>query len=129
MRLQKQSGYIALMVTVIISSILLITITAIGAQAALHRFNVANTEEKIQSRYLANSCAYQALVNFAYDNIYIGNESLEVASGESCSIENIPPPSNGSLIIKTKAEINQHNAEDTLIININDLSVISWQEE
>jgi hypothetical protein len=123
----NQSGYIALLITIIISSLLLISISAIGAGAVLHRLNIAATEEGVQSSYLANACGYYALVQLAYDKSYSGNENLTIA-GNTCTIDPIPPPSNENISFTTWAEINKHKTHDAITID-SQLNIASWTEE
>lgn len=124
----NQSGYIALMTTIIISSILLISVTAIGSGAVLHRFNIEASEEKTQSKNLAEACGYQALVNLAYDKNYSGGETVRLPKNENCNIEHIPSPNASLITFITYAEINHHATRMQITVNSPNLKIASWQE-
>ena len=100
-----------------------------AANAVVHRLSIATTEEKIQSRYLSDSCAYYALLQLAYDKFYAGNQNISLGPNEVCAIDPIPAPSGGIISIQTHAEINQHSTGNLVTINASDLSIISWQEK
>jgi hypothetical protein len=57
---KKQDGYIALIVTIIISMVLLVMIAGGGFAGWRMRFIVLGTEHKEQSGALAEGCIYQA---------------------------------------------------------------------
>jgi hypothetical protein len=82
---RNQQGYIALLTVIIISAILAALVSGISAQTAAYWSTSSNRESKEQGRQLASACAAQALLRFALDHTYSGNETVSV-SGPDCTI-------------------------------------------
>lgn len=122
----KNSGYIALISSIIISILLLGITLAISSTGYFSRFDILKTEFKKRSSALAEACVDTALLKLAQNQSYNGNENIGVGN-DQCSILTIETAS-GQKIIKTKAVF--QNAVTNLKITIDsaDLSVIYWEE-
>jgi hypothetical protein len=128
MKKKKQQGFIALITTIIISAVLLAVVCAIGGTSVLHRLNIASAENLNQSKYLADACAYKALVNLAYDKNYQGNENINVSGNDTCVIEPIPPPTQNQISLQTRAQVAKSITHLSMVVDNASLSVISWRE-
>jgi len=126
MKTNHQSGYIALVSSIIISILLLAVTFAVSSNNFSSRFNVLNAEFKERSLALAEACVDTALLKLAQNPSYSGNESISVGN-DQCSIlaiETLP----GQKIIKTKAIFQNSFTNLKITVQASDLSVISWEE-
>ncbi len=116
------SGYVALMATIIISIILLVMAVEEG-QAGWHaRFNILGTEAKEQANALAEGCADQALAAIVTDPSYAGNATT-TTSGGTCHVFPIQfnTPTTGFVTIKTQAEVRSSFANLEIAMNMNQI--------
>ena len=123
----NNSGYIALISSIIISILVLGIALAISSAGYFSRFDILKNEFKERSSALAEACVDTALLKLAQNQSYNGNENISVGN-DQCSIlatENAPGQKK---IIKTKATF--QNAVTNLKVTVNnaDLSVIYWEE-
>ena len=81
-------GFIALTSAIVISSVLLLLITAGSLSGFIARINALQHELKEQSRASALACIDHALLSHAYDPEYNGDESVIITNSPSvrCSI-------------------------------------------
>jgi hypothetical protein len=101
-----QSGYIALMATIIISLILLVMTVEEGSIGWHARFNILGTEAKEQATALAEGCAEQAMAKLLTDPTYNGNSTTTFPYGTCYTFPiELNTPNNGMLTIKTQAVI------------------------
>jgi len=122
----KNSGYIALISSIIISILVLGIALAISSAGYFSRFDILKNEFKERSLALAEACVDTALLKLARNQSYNGNENINVGNNQ-CSILIIETAS-GQKIIKTKAIF--QNAVTNLKVTVNNvnLSVIYWEE-
>lgn len=122
----KNSGYIALISSIIISILVLGIALAISSTGYFSRFDILKNEFKERSFALAEACVDTALLKLAKNQSYNGNENISVGN-DQCSILPIETAS-GQKIIKTKAVF--QNAVTNLKITASsaNLSVIYWEE-
>lgn len=76
--LKNNKGFIALMSAIIISAILLIIAVNTSLTGYYNRFNILNSEIKEMSSSIADACLDVAILNFALDSSYSGNENIPV---------------------------------------------------
>jgi hypothetical protein len=76
-----ESGYIALLSTIIIGAVLLVITIEVGQSGWYTRFMVLGTEAKMQSRELAQSCGRLAVARVLVDTEWIGNTTTTNALG------------------------------------------------
>ena len=126
----QQPGYIALIATIVIFSLL----TAIAVTLSMTSFFVRSTllesEYKERSIALAEACADTALLKRAANPAYVGNEIIPV-NPASCTILPIitgPPLPPGEIGIKTKAIFQNAVTNMCVVANDTDLAIISWRE-
>ncbi len=121
-----RNGYIALTSVLIISIVIMAVTFTAALSGALNRFIVLRTEEKEVSSALASACVDMALLRLAQDDAYDGNETVPIGT-ETCAIYPFEHIS-GSVVIKTKASV--QNAVTNLRVSANtaDLSIQSWEE-
>ncbi len=122
----NQSGYIALVSSIIISILLLAVTFTVSSNNFSGRFNVLNAEFKERSLALAEACVDTALLKLAQNPFYSGNENISVGN-DQCSVLPIETPS-GQKIIKTKAIFQSSVTNLKITAQASDLSVISWEE-
>ncbi len=122
----SQSGYIALISSIIISILVLGIALAISSAGYFSRFDILKNEFKERSSALAEACVDTALLKLAQNQSYNGNENIGIGN-DQCSILPIEIAS-GQKIIKTKASF--RNAVTNLKVTVNsaNLSVIYWEE-
>lgn len=145
----KQNGYIALMATIVIGTVLLIMTMEMSRTGWSTRFLILGTEAKAESLALAHSCADLAVAKIMTDPTYLGDSTTILASG-TCYIFplmlNTPTPN--LLTVRIRGTVRQAftNLEQqydmadiyleaialpaSLPAEINDLTVIplTWQE-
>jgi hypothetical protein len=101
-------GFVALMSVIIISIVLVLLTVSLSFSSFYGRFNLLDTEFKIQSNNLATSCADMALLklrlNSSYNLVFPGETVIVV--GDSCTIKSVLNQGNNRVIITTA---NYHN--------------------
>jgi len=122
-----QQGYVVLMATIVMSSILVILMSSLSAQTATARLNVLNHELKQESRALARACSAVAALKLALDNSYAGNEIVTVDE-QSCHIEVIPEPRTETLEVITTSTINNSVTYWKTTFDLPSLNVVSQTE-
>jgi hypothetical protein len=84
-------GFVALMSVIIISIVLVLLTVSLSFSSFYGRFNLLDTEFKIQSNNLATSCADMALLklrlNSSYNLVFPGETVIVV--GDSCTIKSL----------------------------------------
>lgn len=80
------SGYVALLSTIIISAILLVMTIEAGQSGFYTRFMVLGSEAKEQSRLLATSCSAQALGMVLADMEWTGAATTTEVTAGSCYV-------------------------------------------
>ena len=103
LKIDDESGYIALMSAIIISAVLTTVVFALNSNSFLTRFSILENEYKKRSFNLAETCANLALLKKVEDLSYAGGETLLV-KGKSCLVS--PLNSYGSeYVIDARANI------------------------
>ena len=123
---KKQSGFIALIATVVISSMLVATAFTLSMTSFFARSTLLESEYKERSIALAEACVDTALLKRANDSSYSGSETIPVGT-DSCSIFPIVSVS-GQITIKTKAIFRNSVTNMQVVANDSDLSIASWGE-
>ena len=115
------------MTSAIIISILIMTIVfAINLIGYFGRSNVLTSELKDVSFSLAEGCAEKALLKYAEDNAYAGNENITIGARQ-CNI--LPIETSGSdRIIKTKAIVESTTSNIKVVFNGSEMTIVSWEE-
>jgi len=122
----KQKGYIAMTSAIIIAMLVMAIVFAINLTGYFNRSNVLTSELKDVSLALAEGCAEKALLKYAEDNAYAGNENITV-NGRQCSI--LPIETSGSdRILKTKAIVESTTSNIKVVFNTADMTIVSWEE-
>ncbi len=128
--IKKNSGFIALMSAIIISAILMLIATSLNQVGFYNNASILDSERKTQSNALANSCLHIALLHFAENSAYAGNETVTVGSS-SCFIGQVTQET--SQVITTKVFYVRgiyQNAYTNLKVRVNaaTFAVISTEE-
>lgn len=121
--MKNNSGFMALMSTIIISVILLLIATSLSLTSFYGRTNILDFELKEKSFALAEACADTAILRLAEDSSYGGNETVNVVGADKCQIESVVGGT-----INVKADYKNYITKLEIEINSTDLSIISWQE-
>lgn len=119
-------GYIALTSAIIISMLIMTIIFSISLAGYFSRSNVLISEYKDASLALAEGCAEKALLKYAEDNSYVGNEIITINPGQ-CMILPIEISGNNK-IVKTKAVVQSATSNIKVIFNGADGTIVSWEE-
>ncbi len=124
--MKKNSGFIALMSAIIMSSILLILINGLNLKEFYTQTNILDSELKEKSLYLAEACADTAILKIIHNPHYNPtNETVNVGE-DTCIIQSIT--GNQEKTIYTQANYRNYFTNLKIIINSTNLSVISWEE-
>lgn len=124
---QKNSGFIALISSVIISVVLLLTITTLSFNGYYNRFNVFESEMKERSQALAKACINIALLRIVSGEKYTGNTAISISDTESCRVGEITHQS-GMYSFKTSAEHYNSQTNYKVTVNDADFSIKSLEE-
>jgi hypothetical protein len=103
-----QSGFVALLSTIIIGAILLVLTIEVGQAGFYTRFMVLGTQWKEQSRVVAQSCGEQALAHILTDTTWTGGSTSTLSQGvchTSPIQKNYPSP--GLLTIRVSGEVKE----------------------
>jgi hypothetical protein len=103
-----QSGFVALLSTIIISAVLLVLTIEVGQAGFYTRFMVLGIEWKEQSRVAAQSCGEQALARVLTDTAWMGGSTTTLSQGVCHTYpiqKNYPSP--GLLTIRVSGEVEQ----------------------
>ena len=137
MRVRKnknEKGFVALITAIVFSAILMTIAISLNQIGFLTRGETADAEYKDRSTALAEGCADVALLKLANDITYAGNESGIAIGSDVCSIGSVGPDplDAANKIINTSAVYpagtNGAVTRLQIKININSLSVVSWNE-
>lgn len=119
-------GYIAITSAIIITMLVMMIVFAINLIGYFSRYNVLTSELKDISLSLAEGCAEKALLKYAEDSAYAGNENITVGARQ-CNI--LPVETSGSdRILKTKAVVESTTSNIKVVFNGNDMAIVSWEE-
>ncbi|MBI4094625.1 MAG: hypothetical protein HY435_00310 [Candidatus Liptonbacteria bacterium] len=122
----QRNGYIAVTSALIISGIVFVLIFALGTTSYFGRFNILHSRLKAQSRALAESCVQIALLKFAEDDEYAGNETVAI-DGNTCDI--LPLIVNGTQrTIQTKAEYKGTFTSLNVALDSDTFELLNWEE-
>lgn len=123
---KNNSGFMALISTIIISAVLLIVAVSLSLSGFYTRSNILDSELKEKSFFLAEGCFDVALAKLSEDLLYNpSNETISLGV-EECEIVSVD--TSGSHI-KTQAKVN--NAYTTnlrITIDTSDFSIESFEE-
>jgi hypothetical protein len=125
-------GFAALLSAILLSAILTALVFGASTSAIWARYDQLDRENKLQSSALADSCAYDALLQFVQNPASISQaETISISSG-TCSIDQITY-ANNLLTISTHAKSNESSAVSMLTANVDPvsdtLSIISWRQK
>ncbi|HEY1074940.1 MAG TPA: hypothetical protein VGE59_04615 [Patescibacteria group bacterium] len=124
----RPPGYVALLTVIMVTVIL----TLIGVTAAFRSLGSRQTELvgsfKQQSKYAAEGCLDQALLNLSLNNTYAGNETITYPeSGTTCKIEPIYLVTSQK-ILKASSQVREASTYLVLTVDAVTLERISLQE-
>jgi hypothetical protein len=122
----SESGFTTLVSVLIITSILLASFLSANVLVLGRLTGSSEYSEKQASRELARACVDHALLRYAINPMYQGNERVAVGQ-EFCEIE---PLNNGqeSILLNTSAVVNHSLTILQTRIELSGLKIISQQE-
>ena len=120
-------GYMALMTVIIISALLAGLTTSLAARSILGQTNQLANELKTQSRQLAAGCASEAMLSYAFDHNYQGNQTIMI-DDQSCRIESISTIDQARIQIISSAQVGDHLTTLQTLIRTSDLLLVSQSE-
>ncbi|MDP1689247.1 MAG: hypothetical protein Q8L47_03930 [bacterium] len=123
---KRNEGFIALMSSVIIAAVILVFTVTLSYSSFFVRFNLLDSEFKDRSVALAEGCVDSALLNYAINSSYSGNEFLNIGS-DSCFVRPIYE-SGSNINIETQAIFQNSYTNLKVTINKISLAVVSWSE-
>jgi hypothetical protein len=120
-----RSGYIAITSALLISGLIVIVAVSLGLSSYLAQTSLARSYYKEASRALAEGCLDEALLKYAEDPAYAGDEVLAIGSDE-CEIVSVTP-SGSDRIFRVTASFRSAvtNIEATVT---EDLVISGWEE-
>lgn len=124
------SGYIALTSAVVISALLIGITFTLSFSGFFARFNLLDSELKQKSLALAEACADTALLRLATNQSYSPSNDVISINQDQCTIVLIAPnvPLANQATIKTQAVQKNVTTILEVMVNLNDLTIASWQE-
>ncbi len=122
----KNSGYIAVTTSIILSFLILLISTSLGFSTWFGRIGVLNSSYKATSYFLAESCSETAMLKLALNSSYTGDENIIIGAYQ-CSIKPIISPA-GQKIIVTQAEVNGATTNLKFTITYPQFQIVSWEE-
>ncbi len=128
--MNSQSGFIAIMSSIIIVLVVTTMAFALGMLGFFNRFNILDSQLKETSFALAEACGDTALLNLANNPNYTPVNEVVSFGSEQCTIVSLQSdtPAINQTTIKTKAVENTSVSNIQIVVNSDDLSVITWQE-
>ena len=115
------------MSVIIIMAILMIIVVSSSLTGFFSRFNILDSEFKERSVALADACVDTTLSRLAFDATYAGPEAVSVGS-DTCNILSALNPVGNPRTYKIQAIYQKAYTNLLVTIDINTLSVTSWQE-
>jgi hypothetical protein len=102
---KRESGYVALLSTIIIGAVLLVMTIELGQSGWYTRFMVLGSEAKEQSRTLATGCSNQALGMVMANMKWAGNSTTTDTESGTCYVfpvqKNFPTPDTMTLRVQS----------------------------
>lgn len=121
---KKNRGFVALITSVIISTVLLMVATNLSLTGFYARSNLLDFELKEMSYHLAEACIDTAILKIINNpNYNPTNESVDI-NEYKCAIESIT-----GNIIKTKADYRNYITNLEVEINPSDMSIVKFEEK
>ncbi len=114
-------GYIALMLTIIISMVLLVMVAEEGFAGWHARFNVLGTEFKEQASALAEGCIDQTITGLVMGVSYDGETPLASPIGTCNVLVSTSTP--GTVIINTQANVSGSYTNVGMAVQFNDVHI------
>lgn len=117
--------------TVIILTFVLITVsTSIALSSFTARLGALDETNKQQSRFAAQGCMDQALLNLSLNNVYLGNETLTIGIGNqatACTIDAITTAGNNKTI-HAWSSVNGLRTNLAMVVQSATLQQVSYNE-
>ena len=123
-------GYIALISVVIVSALMLMVAIGLSLRSVSDLELSSAGESAARARALANACAEEAIVKLKGNLSYLGNETIIVDGGDSCTIVAVLGSGNTNRTIETQAVVNTYVKKIQVIILLlrPTLTISSWAE-
>ncbi len=122
----SESGYIALIATIIITAVLSVITVSISQMSFLNRANISGTYLKEKSRALSESCVNMALLKLVKNKNYLGPETINVASS-TCKVISVVA-SGQNKIISTQGEVRGFYTNYKVTVTASPISIVSFEE-
>ena len=124
--IKRQSGYIAITMSIVVTIFLLVLATSLGSSNLFTRSSVTDFYSKQFSYFLARSCLNHALLQLADVPSYTGNETIFV-SDQNCTLLTITVAGENT-VISAEAQSNSAATNLRLTVNTQTLSTVSLEE-
>ena len=130
--MSSSRGYIAVVTALILSAILTALVFTSSTSTFWERLDQLSMENKEANEILAESCAYEALEQYAEDpDSFGGNERIQVQSDSYCMVDSVATSSSGQTF-----RIHSNSNDSFVGLNIASsqststgiLSVTSWRD-
>lgn len=122
----NELGFIALMSAIIISAILMMVVILLSYSGWNSRYNILNSEYKERGNAVAEACVDHAFLELTNNPSYGGNATTTVA-GNECYIGSVTA-TGAQRTFTTRAIYNGTHTSLKVVFNIDDGSVVSWEE-
>lgn len=125
----NRKGFVALITAIILSLILIIITVTLNQSGFFTRSIILDSEYKERSVGLAEACVDVVILKLASNPAYDGVGEPDISIGsDKCSIRPIAYPSPSERRIETRAKLNGATTNLCVIVNKDNLAVLSWNE-
>lgn len=123
----KQKGYIAITSAILISIVLMAIILTVSSIGFRGRANIFDSYSYAKSKYASEACLETALLKLVENPDYTGNETINIYSNQ-CNILDVVEVSPTERLIQAESIVLTSKTNLSVTVDINDFSIISWQE-
>lgn len=122
----NKKGYIAITSSLIITMLIMAIVFAVSIAGYFGRHNIMTSEFKDLSLSFAEGCMEKALLRYAEDPTFVGNEMI-IINLYTC--ETLPIEILGDYkVFKSKTTFRGVRSNIKVVFDPSDMSIISWEE-
>ncbi len=126
----NNGGYIALTTSILLSISLLLMVTAVSFQGFASRFTILESELKEESIFLAEACVQTAILKYAQDDSYTGDESVTIGT-DSCYVVAVDDTPVSATTIEVTASSSDAFTNLAVTVDMTDpvnFDITAWEE-
>jgi len=126
MRSRNRKGYIAIIASIVITTIVGVVALVFSSSNFLGRYDTLALESKRSSRALAEGCVEYARLRIAQNPTYRGGDTVAISSF-SCEVVSVVTEGD-NFRVTASSTVNRHTTALTALIAKSDLSLIERSE-